>query len=61
MQKIYGVLSQRQKEVIRESMKAKKVVKKENVHRVGADHSGRRRFRSPYAIDQEKNVIQSKV
>ena len=42
-------------------MKAKKVVKKENVHRVGADHSGRRRFRSPYAIDQEKNVIQSKV
>ena len=61
MQKIYGVLSQRQKEVIRESMKAKNVMKKENVHRVGAYHSGRRRFRSPYAIDQEKNVIQSKV
>ena len=61
MRKIYGILSQRQKETIRESMKSKKIIKKENIHKVGADSHGRKKFLSPYAIDQEKNLIQSKT
>ena len=57
MRKIYGILSKRQKDVIRESMKAKKIIKKENFHKVGADSYSKNKNLSPYAIDQEKNVM----
>lgn len=42
-------------------MKGRKIIKKENVHRIGADSQGRKKYLSPYAIDQEKNVLQSKI
>ena len=59
MRKIYGILTQRQKDVIRESMKSKKIIKKENLQKIGADNIGKAKFLSPYAIDQEKSVLQS--
>ena len=59
MRKIYGILTQRQKDVIRESMKSKKIIKKENLQKIGADNIGKTKFLSPYAIDQEKSVLQS--
>ena len=39
MRKIYGVLSDRQKEAIRESQKFQKIIKKENPQRFGADYN----------------------
>ena len=57
MRKIYGILSQRQKDVIRESMKTKRIIKKQNLQKIGADTVGKKNFTSPYAIDQEKNVL----
>lgn len=58
--KIYGQLSQRQKNAIRESnqkLKKVKIIKKPQSMRFGADWQGKKPKVSPYAIDQEQNLL----
>jgi len=59
MRKIKGKLSNKQKRQIRESNHQPFIVKKENPNKHGADYRENTLKTSPYAVDQQKNVMQS--